>query len=64
VEGPTRESFVALFHNPEDPPDINELARTLKTEPGILATVNGRGEWDIVSPKTMPILLVPNKQGG
>jgi trehalose transport system substrate-binding protein len=64
VEGPTGESFAALFLNPEDPPDINELARTLKTEPGILATVNGRGEWDIVSPKTMSILLVPNKKGG
>jgi hypothetical protein len=45
-------------------PHINELAPTLETTSAILATVNGRGELDIVSPKTMLILLVPNKKGG
>jgi hypothetical protein len=59
IEGPTGEAFMARVHHSETPPSINELARALKIEPGILATVNGRREWDIVSPKTMPILLVP-----
>jgi hypothetical protein len=63
VEGPAGESFEALFRNPEMPPDIEKVAPTLNTTSDILARVNGRGESAPVSPKTMPIMLVPNKKG-
>jgi ABC-type glycerol-3-phosphate transport system substrate-binding protein len=58
-----RESFDRLLINPQKPPDIGEVASALDTKSGILAAVNGRGELSPLSPKTMPILLVPNKKG-
>jgi ABC-type glycerol-3-phosphate transport system substrate-binding protein len=63
VEGPAGESFAALFHNPEAPPDIAKVASTLNTTSEILAMVNGRDESAPVSPQTMPVLLVPSKKG-
>jgi hypothetical protein len=39
---------------------FKDLAPDLKTTPAMLAMINGRGELDPVSLKTMPILLVPD----
>jgi rubredoxin len=38
---------------------FKDLADDLKTTPAILAKVNGRDDWEPVSPKNMQILLVP-----
>jgi trehalose transport system substrate-binding protein len=38
---------------------IRDVAQVYQITPTILAKVNGRSEWDLVSPITMPSLLVP-----
>jgi hypothetical protein len=44
--------------------NFRELADDFNTTPDILAKVNGRGNWDPVSPENMRILLVPKPMPG
>jgi ABC-type glycerol-3-phosphate transport system substrate-binding protein len=43
---------------------FEELARDFQTTPTILAKINGRNDWQPVSPKNMKILLVPKPLPG
>jgi hypothetical protein len=53
----------ALVHNLKITPAIGDLARALEIPPATMAIVNGRGEFDAVSPEGMQFVLVPDKKG-
>jgi hypothetical protein len=53
----------ALVHNLKKTPAIGDLARALEIPPATMAIVNGRGEFDAVSPEGMQFVLVPDKKG-